>query len=749
MADEATMQRRRTTNPSEARAGNGMVSPEGQMQQLQQPPPPITFPSSSPKKTGKKDEEDHQHPEDKEREKVVVAKWLSRCKQAKERQKGAFQEMRESMSFAAGMQWPGQRARKDNRYVANWTLREINSKVAQLYAKNPKATYERRPRLDFALYSGELESLVPILQSAGSNPSGLLGLPIEQRAMLADYEHGMQQRKIIDRQGKTLEVLFQYQLDEQDEEEGEFKLQFKQMIRRTITAKVGYIRAAFVRDEDALITSSGPGNTVANRALYVKRIAEKVEEGELKRSDKQIEQLQNLAIGLGGSMKDKETFGTNERIVYDCLPSNSILLDSKCKALKGFIGAKWIAIQYCLFIEDVNAIFEADVKVNKASNNSNKAMSSSESQNPKAQSREKGEETILVFEVLDKETRTHFYICEGHDEYLAEPEYLAPAVRGFWPVYALTFNDIEADVDAGQSIFPPSDVELLRDSQVEFNRCRQELKKHRKGNRPRWVASNGVLSEDDKESIGSSDSEDLIELQNLPQGQKVGDVIQPLPMTPIQPEVYDTSPQLQDAQLTTGNPQEALGDQGGATATGQTITQQNHLTVTASNVDDVDDCLTWLARVTAEMAIQGFSPTTVQRLVGPGAVWPQLPEDKANLLAAITLVTKAASSGRPNQVQNINNWKSAAPILQAAGANPQAMVRKTLEVLDSNIDAEEFFPLMNTQPGQQSPSGGEHQPSDQQAHRPGESAPPKQSRPGPGQMQHPPHQESASQMSQQ
>lgn len=699
--------------------------------------------TSTPKQTGKDVKDSSRpHPDDKEREKNVVKQWQGRCRNAKKKQESVFREMRNAMKFAAGLQWPGQKDRNDRRYTANWVLREVNSKVAALYAKNPKAEFTRKPRLDFSIYDGKIESVMPMLQAAQAHPMGLAALPIESRALLLDFQHGVMERKKAELQGKTLEVLFQHQLDEQDEEEGEFKLQFKQMVRRTIISKVGYIRVSFVRDTDMLLTSSGPGNTVANRALQIKSIAEKTESGELNRTSKQIEELNSLSIGLTGTIiNNPHSFGENERLVYDCLPSTSLLIDPRCRALKGFIGAKWVAIEYHVARNDVNAIFEVDIKSSAGSANTDNSRDSGINQVAlnQGQSPEVGEEIIKVWEVLDKETRTHFYISDSYEKFLSEPEFLEPAVRGFWPIYALTFNDIEADVDSGQTPFPPSDVELLIHAQKEYNRSREELKKHRIANRPRWMGPNGILSSDDMNNLSSADTNDFVPLQNIPQGIKPADVFTPFPKSPIEPAVYDTSPQLQDAQLTTGNPSESIGIDKNDTATGKTITEQNRLTVTSSNVDDVDDCLTWIARVSAEMMIQGFSPATVQNIVGPGAVWPQLPQDKQNLLCAITLTTRAGSSGRPNKRVDLANWQIAAPVLQAAGANPMFMVRETLRRLDDNLEPEEAFPLLPSAPqtlgqsaGNQSPSGGEQQPSQQEQHQPGVNTPPEQSRPGPG-----------------
>lgn len=682
-------------------------------------------PLSSPK--GKKASNASDNSTAKTSKRAAVASWCSQINAARKKQKCVFEEMRSAMKFAAGYQWPGQKDRNDKRYTANFSLREVNKKVAALYARNPTAEYQRRPRLDFALYDGKLEDLVPLLQQAQVHPMGLAGLPMHSQALLADYQHGMQQRQLIDRVGKTLQILFQQQLDEQDEEEGEFKLQMKQLVRRTIISKVGYVRVAFVRDGDAHITSSGVGNTIMNRGKQIAYMAEKVQDGKIDESSAQYQVFKSLAVGLGGVLQDRIAEGNiNERLVFDCLPSTSIILDPRCRQLKGFIGARWIAVEYCLPVEDVNALFEVDINASQV-----KSKQTDRQMGIEAKAHEKGQETCHIWEVLNKADRTHFFICDGYQDYLMEPEPLEPSIRGFWPIAALTFNDIEADDEAGIGPFPPSDVELIMSPQREWNRSRNALTKHRKANEPGWMAPKGLLTEEDKESLENGAINQVIELTGPTSGMDIAKVFIPRPKIPIEPAVYDTAPQAQDVTLTIGaQPEQPIPGQ--PTATGQTIAEQSRMTVTSSNVDDLDDLLTWIAKASAQLMLQEFSLETVQRLVGEGAAWPQMPADRAFYLSQIYLVTQAASSGRPNKATDMANWRIAAPVLQAAGANPQFMVRETLRRLDDNLDPEQAFPLIPmTLPPGQLPGGGQHQPAQQDAHIPGHNLPPQQGRPGP------------------
>ena len=246
-------------------------------------------------------------------EKNSVSAWIGKVKSAKQQRKNDYKRMRDNMNFAAGLQWPGQKTMDDSRYVVNIVNKAVNEKVATLYARNPQAEYQRRKRLDFQMYDGKLENLVPLVQQA-MQVGGIMMLPPEQQALLADYMHGMQEREMIDRVGKTLEIVFQYQLDEQDEEEGEFKLQMKQLVRRVVTTSVGYVRAKFVRETSAGVTTTGAYNTVVNMGLKAKGLMEKAEKGELDRTKPQQQQLNELTTALGVAIPDRMAQGSVKEV---------------------------------------------------------------------------------------------------------------------------------------------------------------------------------------------------------------------------------------------------------------------------------------------------------------------------------------------------------------------------------------------------------------------------------------------------
>src|SRR4051812_48378857 len=78
-----------------------------------------------------------------------VKLWTKRIKAARNHWKDDFDRMRENMEFADSFQWQGQLKMDDERYIANIVNRQVNQKVAALYAKDPKISAKRRRRLDF------------------------------------------------------------------------------------------------------------------------------------------------------------------------------------------------------------------------------------------------------------------------------------------------------------------------------------------------------------------------------------------------------------------------------------------------------------------------------------------------------------------------------------------------------------------------------------------------------------------------
>lgn len=613
----------------------------------------------------------------------TVKQWSQRVKKARTKWASEFKRMRENMEFSAGLQWMGQNSMvEEDRYVANLVLRTINQKKSVLYCRNPKAIAQRRKRLDFALWDGKVETLISCLQRVQTSA----GHDIEAMAILNDYMQGSQRRDIIDKVCKTLEVVYQWNLDEQ---QPAFKGQMKDLVGRTITCGVGYVRVNFARTLENRLSSSEVNDSAIDRAKRAKMILDRLESGAIDETDPAVEQLKWLTNSLGSIGEEYQD--VNERLMFDFPPATSIIPDPRVRSLRGFVGARWLAQEFLLPLDDVNAFFGSNIKPGGDLMEYQDSGVPVESGAVGDKDGKVEQPTICVWEIFDLNTKTHFFICDGWKDYLQAPEPVEPSTKHFWPIVALTFNQVESEPGQKVSPFPPSDVDLIKSAQKEWNRTREALREHRKAAAPKYLTSSD-LTDKDKENVESAAPHTVVKLQGVPANSDVSRVFVPIQMAGINPVMYDTTP-LQDDILQTSGMQEAnLGPVSGkGTATASSIAEQSRLTNSSSNVDDIDDFLTEIAQMAGEMLLKECSESTVKRIAGVGALWPtQNHEDFVN---EIYLEIVAASSGRPNKAMDIANFERMAPTLLQAGANPQAIIREAIKRLDDSAEPEQFFPL--------------------------------------------------------
>jgi hypothetical protein len=602
--------------------------------------------------------------------------WLRRIHDAEKTFKTVYQRMDDNMRFAAGEQWVGQQGPGGERYMSNMTLRTVNRKTADLYARNPKAVARLRKHRYHQIWSGDVEELVDAIMRATMDP-----MDVEARAIVEDYEQGNQIKEMLEKVAETLELFYDIQVDMQ---EPEFKLQMKQLVRRVITCGVAFAKPTFVRESEELPLASTQQGDVSTRTKLLTARLSQLMNGDFDADDPKAEEAQRLAASLEQQpWQYKPT--TEERLVIDFPTSDSIIVDPRCRLLRGFVGARWVAQKFVLPIDEVNSYFGLVLE---------KRDFKAEELETRMVSDEVLEELfdVVVYELWDKTTRTVAYAAKGYSDWLKAPEAVYPSLRRFWPYVTLAFNDVEMTSVAPSLIYPPSDVELMKSPQREWNRTRNSLKLHRTANRPKYI-STVPLTEEDKLRIQYADEQAVIELLGLPAGTDASKVLVALETKPIDPLLYNTDPLQQDMLMAVGMSSENMGPiQPNGTATQATISEQSRLAQTSSNADDVDDFLSDLAKLSGELLLLEASEETVKALVGPGAVWPPL-ADRAVFASEVFLEIEAASSGRPNKSLEVANFERMAPLLLQAGANPRFLVEEGIKRLDDQLDTQRAFPL--------------------------------------------------------
>lgn len=659
-----------------------------------------------PTARGDKDKDKNDENDDAARaRRAFVKKWQARIKSAKSKWDDDFTRMRDNMDFCAGLQWQSQKKLTHEQYIVNMTIKTINQRVASLYARNPKVVAKCRPRLDFTLWDGDPESITHAVLQASQLAQAGVPVPPQLMALFTDYQQGMARRKMCAKIGETLSKVYQYQIDEQ---EPKFKTQMKQLARRVCVTGVGYIKTIFCRDYENELTQSETRINTIDRARRAERILKRMEDGKLQPDQAEFQELKNLLASLHTLPGDYETTRLNEHLVFDFPKATSIIPDEDTSILRGFIGAHWIVEEFRRDVEYVNAYFEKDIQPGldiKEYGPDGKPVESAMSEGQKT---EYTKNKVTLWQVWNIDDKSTFIIADGYKDMIQDVETESPSVKGFWKITPITFNDVEVEDGCRATIFPPSDVDLLRHPQIQTNRCRNSEARHRVANRPRAMISKGMLSEKDLDNIANSDDNQIVELEKVPPGTEPGKVLQPLMMTPFTEELYDTKKYQEDAQVAGGVQEANIGPvQSHVTATVGTIAEQSRVTVTSSDVDAQDDGLTDATQVGGEMLLKEMSKESVMRIAGPGAVWPE--QNMQDYLNEIYLEVQAASSGRPNKAVELANLDKVIPlVMQAVQMPPQAfpttlaIIKLVLQTLDSDLEASDFFPVqMPMMPEQQ------------------------------------------------
>jgi hypothetical protein len=85
-----------------------------------------------------------------------------------------------------------------------------------------------------------------------------------------------------------------------------------------------------------------------------------------------------------------------------------------------------------------------------------------------------------------------------------------------------------------------------------------------------------------------------------------------------------------------------------------------------------------------------MSPDKVTKVVGEGAVWPQVSAEE--IAEEVLLEIEAGSMGRPNAAQEVANAQRLYPLLiQLPGIDPEFLAKDLLRRLDDRLDLTQAF----------------------------------------------------------
>jgi hypothetical protein len=611
----------------------------------------------------------------------LIKEWCERITEAKAHWKPHFKKIRKWQQIArlgATKEWA-----KGGNYVANITQRVIGQAVAQMYAKNPRAFAKLRDRIETTLWDGDPQSLMAAMQSL-SQPqvdplSGQAMVDPNAAALLADVQQAKEKRAMMERIGKTVQILFNYFITEQ---EPNFKTQMKQLIRRVRTCGIGYVELGFQRVMERDPTIMSQIVDLQSQIDRIDALIAEIGEGNL---DPDSPKIADLRVTME-TLQKKQWVIIREGLVFDFPRATEIIIDPDTIQIKGWIGTNWTARETYMTPEKVRAKYKVDIgskfKGYRAIKGGEGYKARDEGSMMGADAKKK--DLVCVWRVQDKESGSEFVIADGYCDWLKPPAPPNVDIEPFFTTFPLSFNDSEDE----EEVYPVSDVELLWPAQDEYNRARQGLREHRRANRPKYLTRTGGLTEGDKEKLENHPANAIIELDGLQPGQDPETLLKAHKPAPIDPALYEVDSVFNDTLRTTGNQEANLGGTAGDTATETSVAEASRTVVVASGVDDLDDLLSALAKYSSVVMLLNMSLQTVQKIVGPGAVWPEMSAEE--IVGEVYLDIKAGSSGRPNQTQDAARLERVAPFaVQLPGFPSKPIVEKVADILD--IDPEQAY----------------------------------------------------------
>ncbi len=615
---------------------------------------------------------------------ALVTEWQKKIEAGKKHFEDDFKRMRDNMQLAhagADKDWIA-----SNNYVVPLITRHINQAVAGLYAKNPTVVAKRKPRMDYTIWDGRQDSLQAAMESIANaaqpavDPATGMPIPVAppdpEALMLIQEVSQVQQKNImLNRVCKTMQILLRHYLGEQSPN---FKLQLKQLVRRTKICGVGYVFLGFQRLMEKSPDVVTQIEDISAQIAKIESLAADAADGLMEQDSARLEELRSMLVDL----ENQSEVIVREGPVFDFPRSTEIIIDPKCKHLSTLVGAEWFAREFHKTPEEIQEDYKVDIrgKFRTYRKDSGKNWTASDSKDKESFK----DSCACVWEVWCKTTGQTFTLVDGYPDFVREPA--APQLRleRFWPLFVLTMNDVEHETE----LYPISDVHALRHTQMEYNRSRESRRLHRLSNQPMYVTVKGRLSEEDKGKLANRPPFAIVELNALAGGETVDALLQSFKSIPMDPSLYETNSEMEDIYRTVGAQEANIGGTSGATATESSIAEGSRMSANSSNVDDLDEMLSELIRSAAQLLLLELSVETARKIAGPGAQWPEMSREE--IIDELMIDIQAGSSGRPNRAAELANMERGMPfLLQMDGVKSTPLAERYATLLD--IDTEDLI----------------------------------------------------------
>jgi hypothetical protein len=249
---------------------------------------------------------------------------------------------------------------------------------------------------------------------------------------------------------------------------------------------------------------------------------------------------------------DEQGAVVREGLTFDYPLSTRIIPDTKCIDLRHWVGSDWVAEEYLLSTDEIEEIYGVDLRghcTEYVEDGDTESFAQLMENTLKGSvNEERDEKNALVWEIYNRKDGMVYTVCDGYREFLREPASPEIYNERFFPWYSLMFNAVESE----KELYPPSDVRLIRDMQLEYNRCREGLKEQRIAGRPFIAIVAGSMDKADLDKVTERKANDVVELNALQPNQDIKQLMQAYAGPGVDPNLYEVHPVYEDILRTTG-----------------------------------------------------------------------------------------------------------------------------------------------------------------------------------------------------
>lgn len=282
---------------------------------------------------------------------------------------------------------------------------------------------------------------------------------------------------------------------------------------------------------------------------------------------------------------------------------------------------------------------------------------------------------VVVWEFWDIRRQQLSVFADGDSDFLISP--------GPFPFHAGHPFEMIRNYEVPDRFYPMGDLDQLESLQDELNLTRTQMVNWRRKESRAYVYHESAFNDRGLEQLQSNEDNRMIPVQD--EMKSLGEVIMPLPQTPMNPQLYDHSDLIQnDMNLTSGLSEYARGalPEIRRTATEAAIIQDSANARASDKLAQVEQFLSHVARKLMGVLQQFMTGPQVALVVGAQAQQLWIEFDREDIQGEFAYLVEGGSTQPKNETvkrqQALALFQAMMPFVSLGVVDPYALVEKIL-----------------------------------------------------------------------